>query len=223
MNEFNPQNPNTNENPLAPQMDGVQEEETQEFASFKPKSKVSAQTIVILAVLVIGSGLLFTMRKLGMGPGSSIAGVKIEYEPGKSGGADRVDSLLSSLERLDDPVQVPEYLVTRNPFVLDVDAPPEDTPTTTTPAQTGPDQAALDAQKRRMELQNRFEQLEIQSIMGGRVPLAKINGETVTVGDTVADFFKVKEISGRLVTLTADGQSYRLFMGESNVGSRKFP
>ena len=215
MNEFN------NENPLAPHMMEDGPEQTPEFASFKPKSKVSAQTIVLVAVLVIGSGLLFAMRRLGMGPGSSIAGIKIEYEPGKSGSADRVDNLLASLDRLDDPVQVPEYLVTRNPFMLDIEAPVEDTPTTAVKP-TGPDQATRNAQQRRLDLQKRFDQLKIQSIIGGRVPLAKINGETVTVGDAVADFFTVKAISGRSVTLTADDESYTLFMGESDVGSRTY-
>ena len=72
-------------------------------------------------------------------------------------------------------------------------------------------------------IQQTIDGLKIQSIMGGRVPLAKISNETYTVGDIVAELFKIVAIEGRTVTLvTADGEEFQLTLGGSTLGRRNF-
>jgi len=58
--------------------------------------------------------------------------------------------------------------------------------------------------------------------MGGRIPLAKINNATYTVGDSVTEWFQIAAIEGRTVTLTADGEEYKLTLGGNTVGGRNF-
>jgi hypothetical protein len=70
---------------------------------------------------------------------------------------------------------------------------------------------------RKTALLNEAGKLVLHSVMGGKLPLARINDETVTVGDTVAEYFTVAEIEGRNVTITADGEAFTLSMQAGNV------
>jgi hypothetical protein len=73
------------------------------------------------------------------------------------------------------------------------------------------------AAARKTALLNEAGKLVLHSVMGGKRPLARIDDETVTVGDTVAEYFTVTEISGRSVTITADGESFTLTMQAGNM------
>ena len=68
-------------------------------------------------------------------------------------------------------------------------------------------------EQRQRELQREFSQFQLQVVVGGRLPVATINGEFYRTGDTVGNF-KITKISTEklTVTLTADGQDFVLNM-----------
>jgi len=213
------------------QSDGQNELATQnefgdapEFSLGTPKKKISAQTVVLIAVLVIGCGLLFGMRKMGMGPALSFAEFKIDYEPKTNEDAARaeIDRVLAALDRSNEPIKLPDGVITRNPFELALETPATQIAVTHS---GGPSQAEIQAMneaQRAQMLQQALNGLRIQSIMGGRVPLAKISNETYTVGDTVSEMFTIVSIEGRTVILSADGEEFELTLGGSYSGGRKF-
>ncbi|TVQ60940.1 MAG: hypothetical protein EA378_10215 [Phycisphaerales bacterium] len=184
-----------------------------------PKTKISAQQVVLLAVLVIGGGLLFGMRKLGMGPDLVIADPGITYEPrANARPTGELERLMSSLEQSSAPVQIPLDSVERNPFeiraVLEARAqsgqPPVDEEALAAEA------ARKAAAERERQIQDMISRLALQSTMDGRVPVARINNEFYRIGDRVATEFMLVRIDGRTAVLsTDDGQEFVLIAGEN--------
>ena len=57
--------------------------------------------------------------------------------------------------------------------------------------------------------------ISLQGVVGGRVPLARIDGETVRVGDTLGEgMFTVEAIDGRSVVLRWEQRRWRLRYGQ---------
>jgi len=67
-------------------------------------------------------------------------------------------------------------------------------------------------QARLAKVQSEFNKLELNSVLGGSMPIARISGEAVRVGDKIGDYFTVVAIHGRSVELSAEGEIYTLFM-----------
>ena len=79
--------------------------------------------------------------------------------------------------------------------------------------------ARLAAERRAQELaernaliQSELARLHVQSIVGGRVPAARISGQPVRVGQTVGAF-TIVEIAGQTVIVEADGLRFQLGIG----------
>lgn len=188
--------------------------------SAKPKRFSSHNTVTAL-VLAVSAIMLYGMRQAGMRSGMTFREVKIEYQreevsPAMLAAQRRILEDLAKSER---PAQIPADKLAKNPFELATAAPA---------TAATPDQSLAEAQRQaELARQARAEQLEkvqstlatlhLKSVMEGRVPLARINDQTVRVGDTVADLFKVTKIDGRSVELTADGQVYLLEISESRA------
>ncbi len=196
-----------------------------------PTRKVSSQAIVLAAVLAGAGALLFGMRQMGMGPKVSLAGLKIEYERADEGadGAARTARVLKELELAAMPPQVKAESLGRNPFRLVKAAEPSENLDDSSFAEKAAADAlakAEEAERKRLAaansaLDNAVSSLRLYSIMGGRVPLARINDQTVTIGDTVGDRFTVKNIEGRVVTLEAEGKEFNLSVEEQREPSAK--
>ena len=57
--------------------------------------------------------------------------------------------------------------------------------------------------------------LKVQSMIGGRVPVATINGQLCRVGDQVGNgIFTVREITNKGVVVVADDRSFLIQMGK---------
>jgi len=63
--------------------------------------------------------------------------------------------------------------------------------------------------------------LTLQGVLGGTIPVARVSGETVRVGDTLSEIFTVKLITGRTVTLETDGKEFQLTMEEPKQNNGK--
>lgn len=196
-----------------------------------PAKRVSSQAVV-LGVVLIGAGVvLFGMRHLGMGPKLSLANLKIDYEPVEKGidGAARTAKVLKELEIVAQPVQIKGEELGRNPFrLLSVAAPAAQLTDDGWKMQAESDAAARQAEldRKALEAANsaitaELARLKLYSIMGGRVPLARINEETVTIGDTVGGRFVVLNIEGRVVTLEAEGKQFTISVEDSHEPSNR--
>ncbi|MBX3317835.1 MAG: hypothetical protein KF902_13345 [Phycisphaeraceae bacterium] len=196
-----------------------------------PAKRVSSQAVVLGAVLAGAAAFLFGMRHMGMGPQLSLANLKIEYERVEEGadGAARTARVLKELESAAKPVQIKGEELGRNPFRLTRAA----APTENLSDEGWRERAEADALAREAEaarkameaannaLSGEFAKLRLYSIMGGRVPLARLNDETVTVGDVVGNRFTVVSIEGRSVTLEAEGKQFTLSLEDQREQSAR--
>jgi len=179
-----------------------------------PRPRVSVQNIIIVIVLVVSAASLYLMRKQGMNSGMHFDRVvKIDADLDKVKPVAHTAAQIKLLEELahlqDRHISVTEK-IQKNPFRLDAGTTPDGTPIPApildnTPAIT----AALAG-------------LTLNGIMQGPVPLARINGATVRVGDIIDQWFVVSHIHDRAVDLVAEGKTYTLSMGETaNPGGRR--
>lgn len=178
-----------------------------------PRPRIHSGMLVILLVLTIAGGLLFAMRRLALGGKLKFVEIKIDY-PLETVGKGRTrdakhTQVLADLSNSGSVVQVPLSNLTRNPFELE-------TPTAVSAPIADPTQeeafrlrAAQEAKMREIEMT--FAALELNSVITGAVPVARISGQAVRVGDTIADLFTVIAIHGRSVDLAAKDAPSRTF------------
>ncbi|MEM8834397.1 MAG: hypothetical protein AAGD00_01125 [Planctomycetota bacterium] len=177
------------------------------------KQLLSGPALIIVIIAVAG-GALFGMRKMGLGADLAIADVTIDYpfdEQKQSKSVEDHQKLLTDLRNSGQVVQVPLNSVQMNPFewrggseMVEAQAvePIEDEDPTA--------RAERLRQQRLQDLRRRVASLKLAGVMGGRVPMARINGELAQVGDTIDDDFVVAAIEGRRVTLEAMGERFEL-------------
>jgi len=195
--------------------------------SARPKRFSSHNTVTAL-VLLVSAIMLYGMRQAGMRSGMTFKEVKIEYQREEVSPAMQAAQrrILEDLARSERPVQIPADKLTKNPFELGAIAAATAAPTEDQSLAEAQRQAELARQARaeRLEkIQSTLATLHLKSVMEGRVPLARINDQTVRVGDVVAELFTVSRIDGRRVELTADGQAFRLEMAESRADPYSAP
>ncbi len=184
------------------------------------KTRLSG-TLILLLVVCVAATTLFAMRKIGLATRFKMPDITIDYPIEKADLSvitkdhERMIEQLRSSEEL---VQVPLEQVQMNPFALRIPG----NSSQPTAAATGPTAAereaarlAAERQKRLAELQGKVKSLTLNSVMGsGSVPVARVSGQLVRVGDLIQELFIVARIEGRSVTLMADGQEFVLTLGE---------
>jgi hypothetical protein len=164
--------------------------------------------LVLVAVVAAAAAVLWTMRHLGTSGGLDLVDIDIDYPLDAGAGVDHEKGrmIIEELRTVGEFAQVPPHHVQMNPFTWKQDE--------SRVAQEGPDAEELARQRRMEEIRVALASLHVQSVMGGRRPIAKISGELVSAGDTVGEFFTVRDIAGRSVTLaTAEGDTYVLEAG----------
>lgn len=181
-----------------------------------PGRKVNVQTLVVVGVVVASAGLLYAMRLHGMGAGMKFDGLaKIDYDWTKAGQQSETHQkqVLADLARSGQGVEPLVDHLPKNPFSLDLNAPVTQ-PVATTDPNASARRAELERQVREKELISKLASLQLNSVMEGRVPLARIGTRLYRLGDRVADDFKVVGVHGRTVELEADGKVYSLSIEE---------
>lgn len=186
-------------------------------AASSEKRSPSKQYMIVGFVLAVSAGLLWFMR--GQAIGVDVAEgteVKIDYEVDeKAASSDTVRQreVLFNLELSEDPVQVPSAEIQKNPFAMATLTGVEPEPTTQVAdgssepeAPRGPTPEEI----REGQLDRLAASLELNTVLRGRVSLARINGKTYRIGDAVESEFILLSIEDRTVTLGADGITYIL-------------
>lgn len=189
------------------------------------KSKVSGQIVIAGVVLVIAAGAIYGMRFVGLNAGFGNDDVKIDYtsQAGTPESAKRFGRVMTELDGSLNAVQ----------FALDEELPPAPftRPTTATPSETfvfeepsneddllrmarmAEEQLRLQREERAELLKNELGRLTVQSVMaGGRMPVARVNGQPVTIGKFLGSF-EVVDIANQSVFITADGMTWELPIG----------
>lgn len=195
--------------------------------AFTPtRGKLSTQTLLLAVLLFSGVGIVYGMRVLGVGSLKNLASASVpDYDISKTGVNKTLEHKLAieALHASDVRVQVPTEEVQKNPFKM-ADALSK----TAAPAGDDDKRAKQMADKLRRESESRKQhvadtvsKMKVNSILGGSNPVARIDGDFVRVGDTVADVFTVKSIVGRTVELEVDGKVFALTMDEDLNENKK--
>lgn len=168
--------------------------------------------VVLLIVVAVAAGLLMGMRKLGLAGRLELVDIKIDYpfEAENVVGADH-QRVIEDLKGSRDFKQVPLELVQMNPFEWKTS---DEKPAVGDVALAEADRLRKQADARRREIDDAFKKLRLNSVMGGRVPVAQISGVLVREGDTVSELFRVQSIEGRSVVLSVDGREFTMTLGE---------
>jgi hypothetical protein len=185
-----------------------------------PRKWTPRQPLVIGLTVIVSAVALMGMRQIGMRSAIAFESDQSEFDfQGDAQLQTRYERLMADLCNAKDPLDVALADFGNSPFAMREAIVPLQQAVNTAPlAGESPEAAAARvAAARKTALLNEAGKLVLHSVMGGKRPLARIDDETVTVGDTVAEYFTVTEISGRSVTITADGESFTLTMQAGNM------
>lgn len=173
------------------------------------------QHLVTLLVVVAGGGALVAMRQYGMGAGMKFdKAAKVDFvETVSMKRTPEQERILTDLQRGVTAAPPQAADIQKNPFKLvQGQAPAIEA--------VGPDpdadakRTAEERKRRESEINSALAAVTLNGVMGGAVPLARVNGEIVRVGDKVSNLFIVAAIQGRSILLTADGQAFIVEMSQ---------
>jgi hypothetical protein len=215
MTEFNITEPTAGDdaartNSIVSQLHGGGGEGAGEFdltLASAPKKSLPLQAMSVGLVLLVGAGSLYLMRRQGTRAGIDFNAATI---------VSTLDTTVEKIENEDEilrgleprpPEQVPKEQVPDGPFKINKHGASDAGATT-----AFMDPAKVAAERRRVEIQEILGRLQVESVMHGRIPIAKISGKFFRVGDKVADLFVVGRIEDRSVFLTVDDKEYELSM-----------
>lgn len=170
-----------------------------------PKRRISTQQVALLGMIAAGGAALWGMRQHGLQAGMTFAAPAIEYQPPSADKNQQASQqrVLAALERTGMHAQVPAEKFDRNPFATGIK---KTVATAGSPVElTDEDQGAREAALEEQKLQERLALLQVQGVMGGRVPLARINGAVHRTGDVLDKVFKIRSIDGRSVVIEYPG------------------
>lgn len=188
-----------------------------------PGSKVSGQVVLAAVVLALAGGAIYGMRFIGLNAAFGGEEVKVDYTSSNSlpETAKRFTKVMNELDASMAAMQVPNSdAIPAAPFSRPkaaveepvVFAEPENLDDLDRMARMAAEQRRLEREERMALIQNELMRLQVQSVLGGRVPAARINGQPVTVGKMLG-VFQVVEISDGAVYVEADGNRYELRIG----------
>ena len=178
------------------------------------KRKIPDSALLLMLVIAIAGGGLYVMREMGLGSKIQFTSVTIDYPLESLAQGGNEHDLLADL-RNNSIEQVPLNQVQKNPFEL-IGEGHMVTDYPVAAAGESAEEARLrhEREDRQRLIVRTYADLDLNSVLLGNVPVARISGQTVRVGDLVHGLFRVREITGRAVNLEVDGKLYTLSLGE---------
>lgn len=195
------------------------------ISSSASDSKVSVHMVVALAVVAVGAGVIYAMRYIGMKAGlnEEIASIDYTSQSENSEFKNRFGEVMGELDEstiavqlkdhdafVDAPFSRPSAMGSSEPLVK-----PE-------PGMSEEERLALQ-RERELELERERRKnavvseamsFELQGVVGGSRPAARVSGQPVSTGSKLGEYFKVIEITGRAVVIEGDGMRFELSMGK---------
>lgn len=186
-------------------------------------SKISHAAIFFAILIVVGGGLLFVMRKIGINPMSAIASMKEPDVDLTKSGKPPIDHrrVLRDLSESTVKSQVPIEQVQKNPFEIPevIAAEEHDDPKEIERKRL--EKEAKDTAARQARIESVLATMQLHGILGGSNPVARINDKAVRVGDKIEDYFTVDTIEGRKVVLECEGNLYELSLDAKDKSPKK--
>ena len=186
------------------------------------KSKLDTQMMLAGVVLLVGVGAVYGMRYLGMAAGLDESVVSIDYtSQAVPEVTKRYSEVMGALDdstrvrQFSDEVELPEHPFAHEDLGDGTDLPMD-------PGMSEEERLALQRQRdfenartaHENEIASELYSFELQGVIGGKRPAARISGHAVRVGMELGTHFTVVEITGRTVIIEADGLRYELAMGQ---------
>lgn len=191
----------------------------------RPRKRLPAQALTMTVVLGVSVAALWAMRQYGMRAGMVFASTAPEMPGNDASKARNYDRIMADLARIQQPLDIAMGEFQKSPFMLDTH--PTQAQATGTPEVAGTSDAERLArlrEQRRQDLEARVHNFVLHSVVGGRVPVARIDDRIVKVGDLFDKDFKVEAIDGRSVSLSADGMGFTLTMEiDRNADPKRSP
>jgi hypothetical protein len=182
-------------------------------AFVKPRTRIPTQSIILLLVLGVSAGSLYAMRQIGIKSGVTFAEIPTDVNPPDNEKARTYERIMADLARIEKPLDVALVELGKSPFMWK--AAPQRT------SDGGPmDAEAWRREQRMSELRTMMGRHKIHSVMGGTVPLARIDDATYTVGDMIDEVFTITEIAFPCVKFTAEGEPFELCMDDTAVNTK---
>lgn len=186
------------------------------------KPNVLVQLGFFAVLICAAGGLIYSMRKMGIGPLKSFAAAKMPDYDVTKGSATNADhqKVLNELSRATSTAQVPADQVQKNPFRLadslgsSEDDAAEDAKKSEAQRMAAQARAKKEAEARAKAVENKLNTIKIHSIMNGSNPVARVNDQFVRVGDLIDETFAVKAINERSIEIDAEGVTYLLSLDE---------
>ncbi len=172
-----------------------------------PKKTLPLQAIAVGLVLLIAAGALFLMRRQGTRAGIDFGNIVVVLPPERNFETiENEQEILQALAQTGPRGEAPEQ-IEQDPFMLVKGVPDQGGS-----RPLGADPTKVAQERRRVEIQSALGQLHLESVILGRVPIAKISGKLVRTGDMIDELFRVDRIEGRSVFLSVDGVEYEMTM-----------
>ncbi|MEZ6241433.1 MAG: hypothetical protein R3B57_00155 [Phycisphaerales bacterium] len=191
----------------------------------KKASPYRGQTMFIAVVLVMGAGAIFGMRQIAVTAAKAGEMFNLNFQPEAEDAEmnKKFNRVMQDLERSGRPMQVPIDAIAGSPFQFvartDVEPEPGEDPSLAQLREMER-QRALDAEKARQaaaardaKIQTALKKLQLQGILGGSTPVARISDQTFREGDTIEELFTIARIEGRGVILQVDDRYFVLQIG----------
>lgn len=183
------------------------------------KRKFSPQSIVMVLVVLVSAVAVVGMRAMGTRGGIAMGNDEVQYTAQDADVGVRFAKVMGDLARVQRPLDVALGEFGRSPFMIRAAA-ADATSADMTPEQRAEKERRDRQETRRKQIDESFASLTIQSIIGGRVSLARISGDVYSEGDVINGLFKVVSIEDRTVHLEADGQRFELTLLMPQAGGK---
>lgn len=178
------------------------------------RPKMPSQVPLLLVILAISAGALYSMRQYGMKSGFKFEEVKVDIKEGDSEKARTYERIMADLARVQNPLDVTLTEFGNSPFMR------AQGEVTYTPEVGMPTAEMTMEERRRIEAVDALKRMKIRGIIGH---VARIDDMSVRVGDRVGDLFTVTAIDGRTVTFEAYGEVFTLTMEAATPMQKRSP
>jgi hypothetical protein len=181
------------------------------------KIKVHSQAVVLVIILGVSAAALSSMRHIGIKAGMNFKGSDTTLQPAAMpddpAKVARYDRIMKDLQQLQQPLDIALGELAKIPALIPSDR-KIDRPLAAGPvADARPeDTLGKDAAARLAKAREGATKLKLQSCMGGKVPLARIDGKFYRIGDLVNDTYIVRVIENRSAVVEFENERFELQM-----------
>ncbi len=175
---------------------------------------VPTQLAVLGLLLGVSVTAIFAMRQFVTGREATIKQIKIDYPLDVVASAQQAEQtrVITDLKKAAISAPVSYERLNKNPFALS-----EIEETTEIAKDDSVERALHERAERERQLKSEVASVQLQAVMGGSRPIARVNGQMLRVGDKVSELLTVAAIHGRSIEVAADGQTFVIEMAEAGA------